>query len=80
VHADGTRLAKRRGDLALSHLRDTGADPRAVVAWAARTSGHDLGTRCRAADVVETFRLSSLPRSAPRLADGELAAIGASRA
>lgn len=36
---DGRRLAKRHGDTRLSHLRDRGVDPAAVVRWAAATSG-----------------------------------------
>lgn len=36
---DGRRLAKRHGDTRLSHWRELGVDPAAVVRWAAVTAG-----------------------------------------
>jgi len=69
---DGTRLAKRRGDLALATLRAGGADARAVVAWAARTAGIPCGERLHAREVLPHFSLDALPRTPPRLAPGEV--------
>jgi glutamyl-tRNA synthetase len=67
VDESGERLAKRRGDLALSHLREIGVDPRAVVAWAARVSGQGAIERARAREVLERFDLSRLTRENVRL-------------
>ena len=70
VHPDGRRLAKRRRDLALSTLRASGADPRAVAGWAARSAGLDCGARPRAAEVLAAYRPEALSRS-PAVLDEE---------
>lgn len=62
VDAEGRRLAKRDGDLTLQSLRERGADPRALVAWLARSSGQDCEERVRPAELVEGFRLGDLPK------------------
>jgi glutamyl-tRNA synthetase len=54
VHPGGDRLAKRRKDLALAALRDSGVDGRAVVAWAARSIGIEA-ERCSARELVGAF-------------------------
>ena len=36
---DGRRLAKRHGDTRLSHYREDGVEPQAIVTWAARSAG-----------------------------------------
>ena len=48
----GRRLAKRADDLSLAELAAGGTDPRAVVAWAARSAGMDVGERARAEEAI----------------------------
>lgn len=72
LDADGRRLAKRAGDLSLAELRRAGADPRAIVAWAARTSGQEVSGRPTAAELVPAFRLDRLPPTPVVLAQAEL--------
>ena len=67
VDAEGRRLAKRADDLSLAELRETGVDPRAVVAWAARSAGLDAPGRVGATEVVPVFDLARLPREPVRL-------------
>ena len=62
VDERGERLAKRRGDLALAELRARGVDPRALVAWAARSVGLELGARLSPREVLPHFQLG--PRAA----------------
>ncbi|MCC6406430.1 MAG: tRNA glutamyl-Q(34) synthetase GluQRS [Planctomycetes bacterium] len=57
LDADGQRLAKRRGDLALTTLREAGIDPRAVVAWAARVSRQPCEERVTPGDVLPGFQI-----------------------
>lgn len=66
----GQRLAKRTDALSLRALRAAGASPRAIISWAARSSGHDVPPGLAAADLLPTFRLAlhGLP-VAPTLAD-----------
>jgi glutamyl-tRNA synthetase len=80
VDENGERLAKRRGDLALAHLRDAGVDPRAVVAWAARVSGLGSIERARADELIATFDLGRLPRENVRLTRADRAALLQARA
>ncbi len=77
----GERLAKRRGDVALTELRAAGVDPRAVVAWAARASGIAMGgdERGSAAEFVERFDIGRLPSAAAQLCASDLAALRNSR-
>lgn len=68
----GERLAKRRGDLALSQLRADRVDARAVSAWAARSVGIDLGERVVATDVLPHFRLGPAATASARISPAEL--------
>lgn len=63
----GRRLAKREKDLGLTELRERGVDPRAIVAWAAKSAGHDAGERVTPRELVTTFALSRVPREPARL-------------
>ena len=65
--AEGRRLAKREADLSLAELRERGADPRAIVAWAARSAGLAVAQRVSAADVTPLFDLARLPQQTVRL-------------
>jgi len=80
VDENGERLAKRRGDLALSHLRESGVDPRAVVAWVARVSGQDRIEPARASEWIERFDLARLPRENVRLNQADCAELMRARA
>ena len=54
--ADGRRLAKRHGDTRLSHYREQGVDPRAIVGWAAATIGLcDREERMEASELIDRF-------------------------
>jgi glutamyl-tRNA synthetase len=70
VHPSGERLSKRRKDLALAHLRESGVDPRAVVAWAARSAGQTRAERCTPPELLGDFDLARLPRHAEVLDEG----------
>ncbi len=78
VDESGDRLAKRRGSFALSRLREAGADPRAVVAWAARSSGMEVQERVSAAEAMNAFRLDRLPRTPLVLTSETLETLGSS--
>jgi len=77
--ADGARLAKRRGGDTLADLREAGIDPRAVVAWAARSAGLDAGERATPAELVGAFDLTRLPRTPVTLTPEDLARLRAAR-
>jgi glutamyl-tRNA synthetase len=64
VDQGGRRLAKRHDDLSLAELRDGGTDPRAIVAWAARSAGLDGAERLTAREALDTgaLHLERLPR------------------
>jgi glutamyl-tRNA synthetase len=79
VDAGGRRLAKRADDLSLFELAAGGTDPRAVVAWAARSAGIDAGERASAAEVVPAFDLNKLPREPHRLSAETVRALKAAR-
>lgn len=68
LEADGRRLAKRSGALALAELRARGVDGRAVVAWAAASAGLAVPERVGAAEVLAHFDLTRVPRTPVRLA------------
>lgn len=70
--AEGRRLAKRADDLGLQTLREGGTDPRAIVAWAARSAGMDVPERVSAAEAARAFSLERLPRAPLRLGPAEL--------
>ncbi len=79
VDADGRRLAKRADDLGLAKLRAGGTDPRAVVAWAARSAGLEVPERVTAAEVLDGFTLEHLPRDPVRVDAGTIAALAEAR-
>lgn len=58
----GRRLAKRSDDLSLQELRAGGTDPRAVVAWAAKSCGIHTGERITARVALIDFALAKVPR------------------
>jgi glutamyl-tRNA synthetase len=66
LDATGRRFAKRTDALALATLREQGVDPRAVVAWAARTSGQADVDRCTPAEIVPGFDLCRVPHRSVR--------------
>ncbi len=69
----GRRLAKRHDDLSLRELREGGTDPRAVVAWAARTCGMRAVPRVTARVALIDFSIGKLPRT-PVMLDAETVA------
>ena len=75
----GRRLAKREADLSLAELRAAGTDPRAIVAWAARSAGSDVGDRVTATEVTPRFELAALPKEPVLLEPELLAALKAAR-
>ena len=80
LDAQGERLAKRRGDAAtLASLRTSGVDARAVVAWAARSSGQADCERITAAEIARDFVLARVPPHACRLAPQAWERIRAAR-
>ncbi len=64
LDASGRRLAKRHDALALAKLRADGVDPRALVAWAARSAGQACGERIRADELVDSFSWTQVPHTA----------------
>jgi glutamyl-tRNA synthetase len=73
---DGERLAKRHGAVSLSELRAAGAGPAAVVGWLASTCGlAEPGEETSAAELVERFDLSRLPRYPTRPEEDDLARL-----
>jgi len=79
VDENGRRLAKREDDLSLAELRAGGTDPRAVVAWAARSVGMDCPARARAEELACFFSLSRLPRNAVVLSRSDVQALRQAR-
>ena len=75
----GRRLAKREADLSLAELRAAGTDPRAIVAWAGRSAGIDVGDRVTATEVTPRFELAALPKEPVLLEPELLAALKAAR-
>lgn len=63
----GRRLAKRERDLGLYDLASAGADPRAVVAWAAQSAGMRVPERLTAREATAAFARDRLPREPVRL-------------
>jgi glutamyl-tRNA synthetase len=72
LDGQGERLAKRRADTTLAELRAAGVDPRALVAWAARSAGQSCPERALAREVLSSFDLGRLPRAPVRCGPGEL--------
>lgn len=54
----GARLAKHTDALSLAELRERGADPRAIVSWAARTLGVPCAGLASARELIPYFRLT----------------------
>ena len=75
----GRRLAKRHGDVTIALFRERGADPRALVAWVARSAGHSFGARASAREVLSGFDLALLPSSSVPLDAPTLAALRSTR-
>jgi glutamyl-tRNA synthetase len=69
---NGERLAKRRDSTSLASLRVDGVDPRAIVAWAARTCGLRTASLARPAELLQQFELAAIPRPPVCLSAGEL--------
>ncbi len=76
VDEGGARLAKRRGDATLVELRERRVDPRALVAWVARSSGVNAPDRIGARDALEGFRLDAVPKEDVVFGARERAALG----
>jgi glutamyl-tRNA synthetase len=79
VDDDGKRLAKRSGGFALAELRARGVDPRAVVAWALRSSGLEAPERVTAAAACRGFELARIARASARFGATELERLLAAR-
>ena len=64
MHGEGDeRLAKRKGAVTLRELREMGVRPECLVGWLASTCGlAEPGEDVAAADLVERFDVSRLPR------------------
>lgn len=59
---DGRRLAKRHGDTRLSHYRQMGVQPEAIVGWAAYTLGMiESPDPCKASELIDQFDWSKIP-------------------
>lgn len=76
---NGRRLAKREADLSLAELRAAGCDPRAIVAWVAKSAGLDVAPRVTPAEVTPHFDLARLPREPLRLDAATLQALESAR-
>lgn len=76
---DGRRLAKRHDDLSLQELREGGTDPRAIVAWAAKSCGIVCPPRVTARVALINFSLARLPKSAVTLDSETIAELRAAR-
>ena len=76
---EGRRLAKREAALSLDALRAGGTDPRALVAWAAKSAGLSLAERVTAQEVTTHFDLARLPREAVRLTSQALESLKQAR-
>jgi glutamyl-tRNA synthetase len=79
VDETGRRLAKRHDDLSLAELRAAGTDPRAIVAWAARSCGIEALPRATPAEVLPAFALSRVPIAPITLDAKTIAALRAAR-
>jgi glutamyl-tRNA synthetase len=63
VGPDGRRLAKRHGDTRLSYYRDRGVPAARVIDLLARWCGlENMESAHRPADLLQSFRLESLPK------------------
>jgi glutamyl-tRNA synthetase len=80
VDETGRRLAKRYDDLSLAELRATGTDPRAIVAWAARSCGLAGDERSLPREILAEFALEKLSGQPAILTDQSVAMLRAARA
>ncbi len=71
----GERLAKHAASLSLEELRARGADPRAVVTWAAASLGLELDGLAAAHEVTQFFRLSARAGDAVHVDDSVVSAL-----
>lgn len=71
----GKRLAKRADSLSLQTLREAGIDPRAIIAWAARTAGLEVPARCTPQQVLTVFDWSRVNRGSVTLPESPLVAL-----
>lgn len=76
LDAAGRRLAKRDDALSLRELRARRIDPRAIVAWAARSSGFEVAERVTAAEVLPVFARSRVSRTPVTIGPETLALLG----
>ncbi|MFZ5892470.1 MAG: tRNA glutamyl-Q(34) synthetase GluQRS [Myxococcota bacterium] len=63
LDSNGRRLAKREAALGLSDLRARGVDPRAIVTFAAQTSGIHISDLVTPAQALPAFNLDTIPRT-----------------
>ena len=75
----GRRLAKRHDDLSLAELRAGGTDPRAIVAWVARSCGFSCDERATPAQILPLFSLDKLPRGPTTLATADIERLRGAR-
>ena len=71
----GRRLAKRADDLSLASLREGGTDPRAIVAWVARSAGMRAGDRTTAHECTTKFSIDRVSRDPVRLDSTTVASL-----
>ena len=71
----GRRLAKRENALSLSELRASGTDPRAIVAWVAKSAGMSVGERATAQEISPFSPWSACRGKRVRLTAGTLEAL-----
>lgn len=63
VGADGRRLAKRHGDTRLSQLREAGVSAERLIGLLAWSAGlRETPAPCRAAELIDEFDLSRVPK------------------
>jgi glutamyl-tRNA synthetase len=79
LDANGRRLAKRADDLSLRELREGGTDPRAIVAWAAKSCGISCSERVTPRAVLGQFALEKLPKTPLVLSSATVDALRATR-
>ncbi|HEX2882916.1 MAG TPA: hypothetical protein VHO25_25530, partial [Polyangiaceae bacterium] len=65
----------RADSLSLQTLREAGIDPRAIIAWAARTAGLEVPARCTPQQVLTVFDWSRVNRGAVNLPENPLVAL-----
>jgi len=56
----------------MAELRERGVDPRKVVAWVARSAGHDLAERVAPSELVRGFSLERVSRTPVRFTAADL--------